>query len=233
MKSAIIIFPGSNRERDMVMALEASLGTLPLEIWHADTDLPKVDLIVLPGGFSYGDYLRSGAMAAYSPIINEVKNQAKKGVYILGVCNGFQILTETGLLPGALMRNSNLKFICKDVHLKVERNDTIFAEGYKSNDIIRIPVAHHDGNYFADDDTLRMLEDEARVGFRYCGPEGEIDVVNNLNGSCNNIAGLYNDRGNILGMMPHPENAVENMLGGTDGKPMFDSIHTGLVRLLG
>ncbi|HIF58007.1 MAG TPA: phosphoribosylformylglycinamidine synthase subunit PurQ [Rhodospirillales bacterium] len=232
MKAAVIIFPGSNRERDMVMALKSSLGKPPIEVWHGDIELPKVDLIVLPGGFSYGDYLRSGAMAAHSPIISEVKQQAKRGVHVLGVCNGFQILTETGLLPGALMRNANLKFICKDVHLKLERDDTIFAEGYSINDVIRVPVAHHDGNYFADDETLKMLEDDGRVGFRYCGPDGKIDKTNNLNGSRNNIAGIYNKRGTILGMMPHPENAVEKMLGGTGGKPMFDGIFTGLERLL-
>tara|TARA_Y100000739_G_C20516973_1_gene422252 strand:- start:111 stop:812 length:702 start_codon:yes stop_codon:yes gene_type:complete len=231
MKVAIIVFPGSNRERDMVMAIKSSLGAPPIEIWHANSDLPKVDLIVLPGGFSYGDYLRSGAMAANSRIIKEVKKQAKKGVHILGICNGFQILTETGLLPGALMRNANLKFICKDVNLKVERTNTVFANCYKSKEVIRIPVAHHDGNYFADDDTLKMLEGEGRIGFRYCGSDGKIDITNNLNGSCNNIAGLYNDRGNILGMMPHPENAVESMLGGTDGKQLFDSIFAGLGRL--
>jgi phosphoribosylformylglycinamidine synthase len=228
MKAAVILFPGSNRERDMVMALEASLGTPPLEIWHGDTDLPDVDLIVVPGGFSYGDYLRSGAMAAHSPIIREVKDRAEKGVYVLGVCNGFQILTETGLLPGALMRNANLKFICKDVHLKVERNDTPFAQGYNVGDVMRVPVAHHDGNYFADDETLKELEDEGRVGFRYCGPDGAVDDANNINGSRNNIAGIYNKRGTILGMMPHPENAVERLLGGLGGKPMFDGLVAGL-----
>ena len=228
MKAAVILFPGSNRERDMVMALEASLGTPPLEIWHGDTDLPDVDLIVVPGGFSYGDYLRSGAMAAHSPIIREVKDRAEKGVHVLGVCNGFQILTETGLLPGALMRNANLKFICKDVHLKVERNDTPFAQGYNVDDVMRVPVAHHDGNYFADDETLKELEDEGRVGFRYCGPDGAVDDANNINGSRNNIAGIYNKRGTILGMMPHPENAVERLLGGLGGKPMFDGLVAGL-----
>ena len=228
MKAAVILFPGSNRERDMVMALEASLGTKPLEIWHGDTDLPDVDLIVVPGGFSYGDYLRSGAMAAHSPIIREVKDRAEKGVHVLGVCNGFQILTETGLLPGALMRNANLKFICKDVHLKVERNDLPFAQGYSVGDVIRVPVAHHDGNYFADDETLKELEDEGRVAFRYCGADGAVDAANNINGSRNNIAGIYNKRGTILGMMPHPEDAVEEMLGGLGGKAMFDGLVAGL-----
>ena len=228
MKAAVILFPGSNRERDMVMALEASLGTPPLEIWHGDTELPEVDLIVVPGGFSYGDYLRSGAMAAHSPIIREVKDRAEKGVHVLGVCNGFQILTETGLLPGALMRNAGLKFICKDVHLKVERNDTPFAEGYNVGDVMRVPVAHHDGNYFADDETLKELEDNNRVGFRYCSADGAVDDESNVNGSRNNIAGIYNKRGTILGMMPHPEDAVERLLGGLGGKPMFDGLVTGL-----
>ncbi len=228
MKAAVILFPGSNRERDMVMALEASLGTPPLEIWHGDTELPEVDLIVVPGGFSYGDYLRSGAMAAHSPIIREVKDRAEKGVHVLGVCNGFQILTETGLLPGALMRNAGLKFICKDVHLKVERNDLPFAPGSSDGEVMRVPVAHHDGNYFADDETLKELEGEGRVGFRYCGPDGTVDAVNNINGSRNNIAGIYNKRGTILGMMPHPEDAVEERLGGLGGKPMFDGLVAGL-----
>jgi phosphoribosylformylglycinamidine synthase subunit PurQ / glutaminase len=232
MKAAVILFPGSNRERDMMMALEASLGTPPLEIWHGDSDLPDVDLIVVPGGFSYGDYLRSGAMAAHSPIIREVKDRAEKGVHVLGVCNGFQILTETGLLPGALMRNANLKFICKDVHLKVERNDTPFAQGYGAGDVIRVPVAHHDGNYFADDETLKELEGEGRVGFRYCGPDGAVDAANNINGSRNNIAGIYNKRGTILGMMPHPEDAVEERLGGLGGKAMFDGMVAGLEGLM-
>ena len=228
MKAAVILFPGSNRERDMAMALEASLGTPPIKVWHGDSEFPDVDLIVLPGGFSYGDYLRSGAMAAHSPIIREVKDRAEKGVYVLGVCNGFQILTEMGLLPGALMRNINLKFICKDVHLKIERNDTPFTRGYDVGEVMRVPVAHHDGNYFADDETLKELEDGGLVGFRYCGSGGEVNAANNINGSRNNIAGIYNKRGTILGMMPHPENAVEKMLGGFGGKAMFDGLVAGL-----
>ena len=232
MKAAIIIFPGSNRERDMVMALESSLGQPPIKVWHGDIEFPEVDLIVLPGGFSYGDYLRSGAMAAHSPIISEVKKRAEKGVHILGVCNGFQILTETELLPGALIRNANLKFICKDIHLKIERDDTIFTQCYSVGNIICVPVAHHDGNYFADNETLKMLENDGRVGFRYCGPDGKIDEAHNLNGSRNNIAGIYNKRGTILGMMPHPENAIEEMLGGIGGRPIFDGILTGLESLL-
>jgi len=224
MRAAVILFPGSNRERDMVMALESAFGVKPYEVWHGDSELPAVDLIVVPGGFSYGDYLRSGAMAAHSPIIREVKKRAEEGAYVLGVCNGFQILTETGLLPGALMRNAGLKFICKDVHLKVTRVDTPFAKNFGINDVIRVPVAHHDGNYFADDETLAELEGEGRIGFRYCSPDGSVDDAGNPNGSRNNIAGIYNKRGTILGMMPHPENAVEALIGGLGGKPMFDGL---------
>lgn len=229
MKSAVIVFPGSNRERDMVMALAAASGEKPIEVWHGDTDLPKVDLIVIPGGFSYGDYLRSGCMAAHSPIIREVKAEAERGVHVLGVCNGFQVLTETGLLPGALMRNARLKFICRDVHLRVERTDTPFMKGYNAGDVMRVPVAHHDGNYFADDATLDELEAENRVAVRYCGSDGAVDDANNPNGSQRNIAGIYNKSGTILGMMPHPENAVETLVGGLGGKPLFD----GLVGALG
>jgi phosphoribosylformylglycinamidine synthase len=228
MKTAIIVFPGSNRERDMAMALQASFGSSPIEVWHSDNEIPDVDLIVIPGGFSFGDYLRSGAMAAHSPIIREVKDRAKKGVHVLGVCNGFQILTEIGLLPGVLMRNANLKFICKDVYLKVERNDTPFAQEYYLGEVIRVPVAHHDGNYFADNETLKELENDGRIGFRYCSEDGSIDAINNINGSLNSIAGVYNKSGTILGLMPHPEDAVEEMLGGLGGKPMFDGIFAGL-----
>ena len=228
MKAAVIIFPGSNRERDMIAALELSIGSSPVTVWHGDRELPKVDLIVLPGGFSYGDYLRVGAMAAHSPIIKEVIKQAKRGVHVLGVCNGFQILTESGLLPGALIRNINLRFICKDVHLKVERNDTIFTKRYRLDEVISIPVAHHDGNYFADDITLNKLEDEGRVGFRYCGPGGELNPINNINGSCNSIAGIYNEQGNVLGMMPHPENAMDVCFGSSDGRPMFEGLSNSI-----
>ena len=228
MKSAVIVFPGSNRERDMVMALTAATGAPPHEVWHGDTELPAVDLIVIPGGFSYGDYLRAGCMAAHSPIIREVKARAEQGVHVLGVCNGFQVLTETGLLPGALMRNANLKFICKDVHLRVERNDTPFAAGYRLGDVMQVPVAHHDGNYFADEATLDELEAENRVSHRYCGPDGEVSAAHNPNGSQRQIAGIYNKRGTILGMMPHPENAVDALVGGLGGKPLFDGLAGGL-----
>ena len=175
LRAAVIVFPGSNCDRDVAVAIGGATGTAPAMIWHGETELPPLDLIVLPGGFSFGDYLRSGAMAAHSPIIREVKDRADQGVYVLGICNGFQILTETGLLPGALMRNAGLKFICKDVHLKVERTDTPFTENYEPGQVILVPVAHHDGNYFADDDTLKELEDENRVAYRYCGPDGQVE----------------------------------------------------------
>ena len=224
MKAAVILFPGSNRERDMVMALEASLGKPPLEIWHGDTELPEVDLIVVPGGFSYGDYLRSGAMAAHSPIIREVKDRADKGVHVLGVCNGFQILTETGLLPGALMRNAGLKFICKDVFIDVCDNTTTFTNAYASHQTLRIPVAHNEGNYFADDATLNQLEDDNRIAFRYADKTGAVTDAANPNGSARNIAGIYNESGSILGLMPHPERAVDPRHGGVDGAEFFTSI---------
>ena len=223
MKSAVIVFPGTNRERDMVLALAAA-GARPVEVWHRETHLPAVDLIVIPGGFSYGDYLRAGCMAGHSPIISEVKKQAEAGVHVLGVCNGFQVLTETGLLPGALLRNAHLKFICKDVHLKVENNGTPFLSGYETGAVMSVPVAHHDGNYFADEATLDALDGEGRVAVRYCGPDGAVTRYHNPNGSQRNIAGIYNKRGNILGMMPHPEDAIDELLGGIGGKPLFDGL---------
>ena len=223
MKCAVIVFPGTNRERDMMMALAAA-GARPVEVWHRETHLPAVDLIVIPGGFSYGDYLRAGCMAGHSPIISEVKKQAEAGVHVLGVCNGFQVLTETGLLPGALLRNAQLKFICKDVHLKVENNGTPFLSGYETGAVISVPVAHHDGNYFADEVTLDALDGEGRVAVRYCGPDGAVTRYHNPNGSQRNIAGIYNKRGNILGMMPHPEDAIDKLLGGIGGKPLFDGL---------
>lgn len=224
MKAAIVVFPGSNRERDMRLALAQSFGVEPHMVWHRDTELPDVDLIVLPGGFSYGDYLRSGAMAAHSPILREVKAKAEAGVHVLGVCNGFQILTETGLLPGALMRNAGLKFICRDVHLRVERTTTPFTGGFSDGDVLRCPVAHHDGNYFADEATLDRLEGEELVAVRYCDADGNLSEGANPNGSQRHIAGIYNDRLNVLGMMPHPEDAVHPLLGGLGGKPLFDGM---------
>ncbi|PIR39397.1 MAG: phosphoribosylformylglycinamidine synthase I [Alphaproteobacteria bacterium CG11_big_fil_rev_8_21_14_0_20_39_49] len=217
MKAAVITFPGSNCDRDMYETIESISGIEVKKIWHADTELPKgLDFIALPGGFSYGDYLRSGAMSAKSPIMNEVVKAAKKGTYILGVCNGFQILTEAGLLPGTLMRNKNLKFICKTVELAVENNDSEFTKTYHKGQHIQIPIAHHDGNFYADEDTLKEIEDSGRVAFRYAGE--------NPNGSINNIAGVFSENKRILGMMPHPERAADEITGNTDGQALFEAL---------
>jgi phosphoribosylformylglycinamidine synthase I len=217
MRSAVVLFPGSNRDRDMVAALTRIAGTAPTVVWHQDATLPDVDLIVLPGGFSYGDYLRCGAIAARSPAMLDVARKAAAGVRVLGVCNGFQILTEAGLLPGALMRNANLRFVCKEVKLSVANANTDFTRAYAPGQILRCPVAHHDGNYFADAETLARLEGDGRVAFRYA--EGT-----NPNGSLNDIAGILSDRGNVLGMMPHPENLIEAIHGGIDGRGLFESV---------
>jgi phosphoribosylformylglycinamidine synthase len=222
MRAAVIVFPGSNCDRDVQVALKQSMGREPAMVWHRDTDLPQVDLIVLPGGFSYGDYLRSGAMAARSPVMREVIARANKGVPVLGICNGFQVLAETGLLPGVLMRNAGLKFICRDVWLKVETADSLFTGGYAKDQVIRIPVAHADGNYFADAETLKRLEAEGRVAFRYCDRKGRVAADTNLNGSLGNIAGVLSEKRNVLGLMPHPERLADAELGGTDGRAMFD-----------
>lgn len=224
MKSAVIVFPASNCDRDLAVALEKITGVKPEMVWHGDSDLPQVDFIALPGGFSYGDYLRSGAMAARSPIVAEVIRRAQAGVPVIGVCNGFQVLTEAGLLPGALMRNAGLKFVCKDVTLKVENADTRFTNAYTQDQIITIPIAHHDGNYFADEGTLNALEDHGQVVFRYVDAGGKAMAEANPNGSQHNIAGIINAAGNVLGMMPHPERLIEPELGGTDGRGLFDSI---------
>jgi phosphoribosylformylglycinamidine synthase len=214
-RAAVITFPGSNCARDMAVAIERVTGTAPLRVWHADAELPeRLDFIALPGGFSYGDYLRSGAMAANSPVMRGVKQQAERGVPVLGVCNGFQVLTEAGLLPGALMRNASQNFICRTVPLTVENNQSLFTGGYDQGQTIHIPVAHHDGNYFADEDTLDRIEGEGRVAFRY---------VENCNGSRRDIAGVLNGAGNVLGMMPHPERAVDPAHGGTDGLALFEN----------
>ncbi|WP_417815250.1 phosphoribosylformylglycinamidine synthase subunit PurQ [Thalassospira alkalitolerans] len=224
MKSAVILFPGINRENDAIAALEQATGTKPTVVWHGETELPNVDIIMVPGGFSYGDYLRCGAMAAKSPIMRAVADRAKAGVTILGVCNGFQILTEAGLLPGALMRNASLKFICKNTHLKIEDTTSRFTNQYGKGDVVDYPVAHHDGNYFADEDTLNRLEGEGRVVLRYCDANGNVDPATNLNGSQRNIAGIINEQGNVLGMMPHPENAIDPLHGGIDGRGLFKSM---------
>lgn len=216
MKSAVIVFPGSNCDRDAAVALKNTTGRSPTMVWHNDNELPKVDLIVVPGGFSYGDYLRAGAMAGNSPVMREVVAHAKSGTPVLGICNGFQVLTETGLLPGALIRNAGLTFVCKSVSLSVETTNSIFTTGYDKSNLITIPIAHHDGNYFASNDTLELLENEDRIAFRYSS--------DNPNGSLRNIAGILNEERNVLGMMPHPERAADAQHGSTDGITMFATL---------
>jgi phosphoribosylformylglycinamidine synthase subunit PurQ / glutaminase len=224
MRASVIVFPGSNCDRDAAVALEAAMGRAPAMVWHGDSEIPASDLIVLPGGFSYGDYLRSGAMAAHSPVMREVVARARAGTPVLGICNGFQVLTEAGLLPGVLMRNATLKFICKDVHLRVERNDTLYTRRYQQGEVVRFAIAHKDGSYFADAATLERLQDEGRVAFRYCEETGEVTSRANPNGSCNNIAGIYSETGTVLGLMPHPERLADAALSGTDGAKMFLSL---------
>ena len=231
MKSAVLVFPGINRERDMARALTLISGRAPAMVWHAETALPAgTDLVVIPGGFSYGDYLRCGAIAARAPIMDAVRAFAAAGGLVLGVCNGFQILCESGLLPGVLMRNARLKFICHDVYLRVERSGTAFTRGYNAGQVIRVPVAHGEGNYVADADTIARIEGEGRVLFRYAAPDGTLAPAWNLNGATNAIAGIVNDRGNVLGMMPHPENHVEAAMGCTDGRGLFAGLVEHLSR---
>ncbi|HSH62997.1 phosphoribosylformylglycinamidine synthase subunit PurQ [Methyloceanibacter sp.] len=224
MKAAVIVFPGSNCDRDAAVALEAATGRAPAMVWHGDSEIPASDLIVLPGGFSYGDYLRSGAMAAHSPVMREVVRRAKAGASVLGICNGFQVLTEAGLLPGVLMRNATLKFICKDVHLKVECNDTAYTRQYRKGEVVRFPIAHKDGSYYANESTLNRLESEGRVAFRYCDAAGAVSEAANPNGSQRNIAGIYNETRTVLGLMPHPERLADAALSGTDGAKLFSSL---------
>jgi phosphoribosylformylglycinamidine synthase len=216
MKSAVVQLPGLNRDRDMIAALTRISGQAPITVWQTETEIPDVDLIVIPGGFSYGDYLRCGAIAARMPVMQAIRDKAEQGIKVLGVCNGFQILVEAGMLPGALMRNSSLKFVCKEVKLEVVNADTEFTRAYETGQIIRCPVAHHDGNYFVDDETMKRMDDQGQVVFRYA--EGT-----NPNGSLLDIAGVVNERGNVLGMMPHPENLIEAAHGGTDGRGIFAS----------
>ena len=228
MKACLIVFPGSNCDRDVKVALEAVTGQRVHSVWHGDTAVPACDLIVLPGGFAFGDYLRCGALAAHSPVMREVVARGKGGTPVLGICNGFQVLTEARLLPGVLMRNASLKFICKDVHLRVERADTSFTSRYRKGEVVKFAIAHKDGSYFADDETLARLEGEGNIAFRYATPGGEISAEANPNGSRNNIAGIYNETRTVLGLMPHPERLADPALSGTDGAKMF----TGLVESL-
>ena len=221
MKSHVIVFPGSNCDRDVAVAIERISGSAPEMIWHKNTSIAKSDLIVVPGGFSYGDYLRCGAIASTSPIINEVVKKAKAGVPVIGICNGFQILIETSLLDGALIRNNSLSFICKDIHIKPENTSSIFT---KNNVVAKMPIAHNEGNYFATSDTIKKINDNDQVAFRYCDASGLINEGSNPNGSIDNIAGILNDNKNVLGLMPHPERAVELGLGSDDGKYIFEGV---------
>jgi phosphoribosylformylglycinamidine synthase len=233
MKCAIIVFPGTNREHDMADALERIDGRRPALVWHREAELPDVDLIVLPGGFSYGDYLRTGAIAAHSPVMREVVRRAEAGAAVLGVCNGFQILCESGLLPGALLRNSGLGFVCREVHLRVETAQSLFTNHYAAGAVIRVPVAHGDGSYYAAKETLARIEGEGQVAFRYCRADGQSDELANPNGSANNIAGIFNRTKTVLGLMPHPENATDPALAGPNGGTIDGSgLFEGLVAAL-
>ncbi|CAH2601459.1 Phosphoribosylformylglycinamidine synthase subunit PurQ [Rhodovastum atsumiense] len=228
MKAGIVVFPGINRERDMAIALRGATGQAPRMVWHKETDLAGLDLVVIPGGFSYGDYLRCGAMAAQSPVMAAVRAHAQRGGHVLGVCNGFQILVETGLLPGALLRNAGLRFLSMDCHLRVERADTAFTGRWQQGAVFRSPMAHGDGNYFADDATLDRLEGEGLVAFRYVTAEGAVTPEANHNGSARNIAGIFSPNLRVLGLMPHPEDLVDPLMGGADGKPLFDGLAAAL-----
>lgn len=224
MKTAVIVFPGSNCDRDAKVAVENVMGGDVVMQWHGDAEMPSVDFIIVPGGFSYGDYLRCGAIASNSPVMREVKKRADAGVPVIGICNGFQVLTEVGLLPGVLMRNANLKYICRDIFMSVETTSSIFTGHYDTKQIIRVPIAHHDGNYFTDEATLKTLQDQDRVAFRYVTEDGQRGAGGNPNGSIDDIAGILNEKRNVLGMMPHPERLAEGPLGGIDGRALFESV---------
>ena len=228
MKFGIIVFPGSNCDRDVLTVTNGLLDAPTRMVWHQETDLADLDVVVIPGGFSYGDYLRCGAIAQFSPVIKSVIEHAHQGKYVLGICNGFQVLTELGLLPGALIRNRDLHFICDRVSVKVERNDVLWTQKYSAKQVVTFPIAHGEGRYYADADTLKALEDNNQVLFRYCSATGEIDESSNPNGSLNSIAGIINQQGNVLGLMPHPERASDSALSATDGKAMFTGILAGV-----
>ncbi len=228
LRASVIVFPGSNCDRDVKVALEKCTGFPVSMVWHGDSEVPASDIIVLPGGFSFGDYLRCGAMAAHSPIMRDVIAKAKAGTPVLGICNGFQVLCESGLLPGVLMRNASLRYVCRDVHVKVEQTDTPFTRAYSNGDVLRIPVAHHDGNYFAEPDILDRLEGDGQVVVRYCDADGEISNGVNPNGSQRNIAGICDETRRIVGMMPHPERLFEAALGGSDGRGVLDSMNAAV-----
>ncbi|AFZ46919.1 phosphoribosylformylglycinamidine synthase subunit I [Cyanobacterium stanieri PCC 7202] len=221
MKFGVVVFPGSNCDRDVAMVTEGVLNQPTRFVWHQDTDIDDLDIIVVPGGFSYGDYLRCGAIARFSPIMNSIIKHAEAGKLVLGICNGFQVLTEAGLLPGALIRNRDLHFICDQVPIKIEHNNSVWTKNYQSEEVICLPIAHGEGNYYADEDTLKELEDNHQILFRYSDAQGKIDEKSNPNGSCHNIAGITNKQGNVLGMMPHPERASDDGLGFIDGKALF------------
>jgi phosphoribosylformylglycinamidine synthase I len=226
MKGAVIVFPGSNCDRDVKVAIERVIDGQVSLVWHADAGVPDADVIVLPGGFAYGDYLRTGAMAAHSPVMRDVAAKARAGTPVIGICNGFQVLCEAGLLPGVLMRNASLKFVCRDVWLKVEQTDTPFTSRFAPGEVIRLPVAHGEGNYYADAATLDQLEAEGRVVFRYVDAEGNATAEANPNGSQRNIAGICDESHRVLGLMPHPERLIEPLLGGIDGRKVFESVLT-------
>lgn len=229
MKASVIVFPGSNCDRDVQVALANAIGSAPDAVemvWHGDSEMAKTDLIVLPGGFSYGDYLRSGAMSARSPVMREVVARAEQGVAVLGICNGFQVLTEAGLLPGALLPNAGLKFVCRDVQIRVENSQTLFTNGYQQGQSLRIPVAHHDGQYFVEPETLAAMRERDQIAFRYC--DADDGRAANPNGSIDDIAGVFNDRKSVLGLMPHPERAADAIHGGTDGQGLLNSLVSAL-----
>lgn len=224
MKFGVVVFPGSNCDQDSIYVLESVLGQEVVKLWHKDHDLQNVDFVILPGGFSYGDYLRSGAIARFSPIMQEVIQFAAKGGYVMGICNGFQILTEAGLLPGALLHNENRKFVCRNIYIKPQTTNSLITSGLSIDRALKIPLAHGEGNYFADAETLKKLNDNQQILFRYCNENGDIDEISNPNGSIENIAGVCNEGRNVFGLMPHPERAADCVLGNEDGLAIFESI---------